>query len=1174
MASCGRADQPTARAVGSTADDRLILNDTNSEGREELESAKHMHNLALELYSRYRSERATTDLDEAVQMAAKAIQATPYNIPIRETFLRDLSHMRHDQAYEAQSMTIFDDAVERARQATAVSNSHPNRLEHLNDLVQVLWDRSKCSRSEVHLMESIEAAEGLARQVPANHPGRLHFCFRLGLMLSDRFHLTKSIRNLDQSIDLVRQAARGLPKDHPDRPRYLHVLGNLLRDRYVFTKGESDPSEALQAAREAVDAIPKEHPMSGRHLHSLALLLDKRFSFTREISDLDEAIGILRQATEISRDDDPGRLRQLNDLGARIHTRYTLTESFDDLEESISVARRAVNDSPKDSPDLVDFVSNLANHLGSRYDRTGLFSDLEDAIEVTRSTYESTPEDHPSRGMLLPILGNYLADRYWHSGLLADLEEAIKVARRAVDTVPKGRREWAVSLCALGMSLSYRYQQTSSMADLDEAIDITERVVKEFAEGSEAWISSIHNLARDLQLRYFRLRVASDLERSVELARMAVRATNHGHSQRHALLARLSSALGLRYDTSGSLTDLDEIIQLRREAKEAIPRDHVDWRVRAHDLAVILEKRYSRTQAMADLDEAIDLARQAADAVEENHRERAKHFYTAALFLRKRFAVTKVQEDQEQLLSFYRTALAQTQSSVRTRIEAGEHLLMNRLMNSEWQEAFEVAEITVNLIPQLAIRSLGNYDKQYLLSIVGGVSSEAAGLALRLGKEPLLALNLLEKGRGVIALSLDEIHADITSLEETCPDLATRFIHLRNQLGNPDPQVSKPESGRGESSVGSTRRYEVGSEFDTVVVEIRKRPGFEDFLLPPTEREIKLAARYGPIVVINISLSRYDAILIEQHQVRSMPLPLFNRPTMIEHVRKGTFKSSKALEWLWNCVASPVLNALGFHEPPSNNSWPHVWWITTGLLAKFPIHAAGLHSKGSSETVIDRVISSYHTSVQSIIRNRKRPLSTVTSPEALLVAMEHTPGSSRLPFAVKEVAAVRGLCKSMSLSPIEPGPNKEDILTHLLQCQLFHFAGHASTNLFDPVKSHLCLDNEMAVSLSVLNLLDTNLRKSPPFLAYLSACGTGEIHNAELVDESIHLISGFQLAGFRHVIGTLWEVKDELCVDMATITYEEICENGMTDDSVSRGLHNAARELRDRWISSTKHNGG
>jgi CHAT domain-containing protein len=107
------------------------------------------------------------------------------------------------------------------------------------------------------------------------------------------------------------------------------------------------------------------------------------------------------------------------------------------------------------------------------------------------------------------------------------------------------------------------------------------------------------------------------------------------------------------------------------------------------------------------------------------------------------------------------------------------------------------------------------------------------------------------------------------------------------------------------------------------------------------------------------------------------------------------------------------------------------------------------------------------------------------------------------------------------------------------------------------------------VTLFTNSLLETNLRESFPFLAYLLACGTGQIKDNKSVDESIHLISACQLAGFCHVIGTLWEVNDEACVDVSRITYEEIRNGGMTDKSVNRGLHKTMRELRQRRLDES-----
>lgn len=44
-------------------------------------------------------------------------------------------------------------------------------------------------------------------------------------------------------------------------------------------------------------------------------------------------------------------------------------------------------------------------------------------------------------------------------------------------------------------------------------------------------------------------------------------------------------------------------------------------------------------------------------------------------------------------------------------------------------------------------------------------------------------------------------------------------------------------------------------------------------------------------------------------------------------------------------------------------------------------------------------------------------------------------------------------------------------------------------------------------------------------LAYLSACSTAEDKVMKFTVENIHIAAAFQLPGFPHVIGTLWEVR-------------------------------------------------
>ena len=158
---------------------------------------------------------------------------------------------------------------------------------------------------------------------------------------------------------------------------------------------------------------------------------------------------------------------------------------------------------------------------------------------------------------------------------------------------------------------------------------------------------------------------------------------------------------------------------------------------------------------------------------------------------------------------------------------------------------------------------------------------------------------------------------------------------------------------------------------------------------------------------------------------------------------------------------------------------------------------------------------------------------------------------------------LRDLCRLMGFNPIESGRRKQDIISHLPNCKIFHFAGHGYTDTTDPSQSRLLLDDWRSDPLTVATLLEMNLREGSPFLAYLSACGTGQIKDNKSVDESINLISACQLAGFRHVIGTLWEVSGHTADQVHADVFAELSDGpDFIPDRAAHALHSVSRMLR------------
>jgi CHAT domain-containing protein len=445
------------------------------------------------------------------------------------------------------------------------------------------------------------------------------------------------------------------------------------------------------------------------------------------------------------------------------------------------------------------------------------------------------------------------------------------------------------------------------------------------------------------------------------------------------------------------------------------------------------------------------------------------------------------------------------------------------------------------------------------------LASDAGAIALNAAKTPFEAIEVLELGRGVIVGSLNEMRADISELQQKHPQLGEEYINLRDHLDAPKTLTQRQVN----------QRYKAGQELEKQIQTIRTLPGFDRFLLAPSEDELKAAAKYGPIVIINVSDYRCDAFIIEDSRLWALQLPRLHSTDLRDRI-KTSLADPTLLEWLWDTIAQPILDALGFTQAPLDGCWPRIWWVPTGLLARFPIHAAGYHSKRSSDTVLDRVVSSYSSSIKALALSRQSRPNVRTAPRSqkvVLVGMQKTPRQNDLQFAKEEVDKLESLCNSMQLQVSKPRPVQKDVLFALKDCNIFHFAGHGLTDPSDPSKSCLLLEDWAKEALTVANLFETNLRGANPFLAYLSACGTGQVRHEKLIDGGLHLISACQLAGFQHVIGTLWEVNDKSCVDMATITYKWIQDKRMSDESVSEGLHHASRSLRGQWISENVQRG-
>jgi hypothetical protein len=679
-------------------------------------------------------------------------------------------------------------------------------------------------------------------------------------------------------------------------------------------------------------------------------------------------------------------------------------------------------------------------------------------------------------------------------------------------------------------------------------------------------------------------------------------------------LSNLGNALRIRSGRTGALADLDEAISLGREAVASAPGDWPDRAMGMSNPGIALQDRFEQTGALADLDEAISLGRQAVTIIAVDHPGRALALSILGNALLTRFQQTGVQAELDEAIDALGCAVDVEAAPPSVRIvtarAASELAAASR---SGW--AAELMERAVRLLPEVAPRQLERSDQQYALGGLSGLAGDAAALVLAVSSTPpgecaTLALRLLEAGRAILYSQALEVRSDLTDLTDQHPGLAARFTFLRDLLDRvPEPAapsafppVGNPGFGTlsGSDRVMHDRRRLAGDLADALA-EIRAKEGFGSFAQPPSIGELLQQASSGPVVILNVSLYRSDALLLTEGGITSLPLPGLALDTVITQIntfqqalhttaRGETMREraaaqrefSKILQWLWDAAASPVLQALGYAtQPTPDRPWPRVWWVPGGLLGLLPLHAAGYHLDPASEqgrrTVMDRVVSSYIPTVRALRHARRHSPALGEEGRALIVAMPTTPGiPGELPNARVEAHMVQArlprpllLLEPDTISnPADPSagiPTRANVLAHLPGCAIVHFACHGRSDSANPSNSRLLLHDHVSSPFTVASLAPVNLGQVQ--LAYLSACETSFNPAVKLIDEAIHLTSAFELAGFPHVIGTLWDTDDAIAIAVARTFYSHLRTSEGTLDTgrAAHALHHAIRIQRNQF---------
>jgi len=999
----------------------------------------------------------------------------------------------------------------------------------------------------------LAVAVGGKAVLAADGEDRVTCLHNLAAALVTRFHHSGSLPDLDRAIE-ARQLVANLSVDGSARADALADLTDSLFERFTQTHSSSDLSAGIQVSRAAIAAWPdKSHP--GRFQANLGLGLYLSSEQSANPDDLDDAIVAMRLATGMAVDGSVSKALVLNWLGIALHRRYQRTGDPASLTEAVACGREAVSilQEPEHRP---AFLSNLAGTLT-------------DVFEVF--------------------------------GRLSDLEESIAQVREALNLASPGSADWASYQHTLGNALRRRYDRLVEIADLDESIVRSRAAVDALPSGHPSLASFESTLSARLRVRSERLGTPSDLDEAISIGRRAVGSIPLTHPGRAECLSTLFGALRARFEHAGSPADLDEAISVGRQAVDITPAGEAGLPRRLSNLATGLWIRFTRTGDDPDLEEALELGRQALQITPAGHPDRAGFLYAQGRMLRVRFDNRGLAQDAAAAIQSWREATRAQAAHTHSRVEAGVHWGRLAAAMGNWPEAVRGYAAAVDLVPLLAWRGAGRDSREHMLADWPTLACDAAASAIQ-AHQPQLGLRLLEQGRGVLWSDLLEIRADLAALHDVADDLATRLEACRAMLDN-----ATLANG---ASPAIDQRVALAREWDGLVGQVRELTGFEDFLKPPRLDRLLLAAEAGPVVVVNVSQWRCDALIVRADRVEVTELPgltaeaandrtlayldgLHEVEDAIRLAHETRWRVEDAMHpleaitaytaakqrlqdamdrceemlldvtgWLWDQIAAPVLDALGITGPPEpGEPWPRLWWCPTGLLSLLPLHAAGHHTPQGlrrHESVLDRVVPSYTPTLRALLEARSNSsLATDTTARLLVVALTATPGQLPLPDVARESQLLTRLFGDSRTVLDGPAATWATVREQLPRHGWVHFSCHGDQDLTDPSRGGILLHDRL------LTIAEISEGQYHGDFAFLSACKTAT-GGVALPDEAITLAAALHYTGYQHVIGTLWSVLDATAATVAEAVYTDLTSVGIFEPRrAAPALHSAIQRLRD-----------
>jgi tetratricopeptide (TPR) repeat protein len=793
---------------------------------------------------------------------------------------------------------------------------------------------------------------------------------------------------------------------------------------------------------------------------------------------------------------------------------------------------------------------------------------------------------------------------------VASRAEVIYHGQRLLSLLPPGliRKK---NLEAIAQALYEQYESTGEFKMLEDALDLIGEAIQETDEDDDVAAARLGDLySRCLRTRFMRGRNEVDLEYAIEFGKDSVERTeNIEVDGKMELLVDRQNNLSLCYFTQAHQFDdlphkvLEEAIDMAKSSMKLVAElgnPERLWLETANILGMCLQVRWTQSHEEQDIEESIELGYDVLDKCPDQPDARGEALSNLAFRMQrgyKHFLGSEVTHESRHLMKG-KLLLDESLDLISQSMAIESERQLSKLENvmtyvqyiKEFPADIQVEVLAkcypmlrdqVELMEQIAIMSNLD-DRKDLLQTFYGISRYASAAAIESGLDPFDALKVLEVGRGLV-MSIQysyNKHPELDGIDHTVRDA---YVTARKSLHEAI-----------ESQSSFHERFHCLTALQEARSKIRSYPGLEDFDKSLSRDVILELGNEGPIIVINVTDIRCHAIIIHQKNIRTVLLPDANEDILSERSweiqqllakedrlhdtsYEAYMKLSAFMKDLWKWIALPVLSDLAYNSAPQDsNSWPHVWWVLTGVLCLYPIHAAGVGLHSKKNNVMNRVISSYTPTLRALFQARtqyaclvaEKALSskteTILSMLIKVITMPETPNRVSLEFAEREGNEISRLFPH---AEIIANPPKERVIQTLTQdTAVIHFSCHGEVDYDFPWRSKILLRDWEEDPFTVQDVHELHLaNRQNSQVAFLSACFTANAGVENLQDEMNHLVTALQTAGFMSIIGTFWDVQQRSAYEVVKFFYSELAGRDGDFDAkdVATVLHFAILRFRE-----------